>query len=153
MIVLGLVKALGLRGTVFLACLLVLFVTAYGVAQDLGLLEAPAKAAPAPKRAAGQPTPSQTAVADIPAGYLRLYRQAGAATGSRGRCWRPSARSSPTTAGSGSPGCGRGATGPGPVGPCRSGVYPEARPATAGPAMAAAAPTTQLRRSRPRPGI
>jgi membrane-bound lytic murein transglycosylase B len=77
MIVLGLVKALGLRGTVILACLLVLAVTAYEVAQDLGLLEAPAKAAPAPKRAAGQPTPSRTATADIPASYLRLYRQTG----------------------------------------------------------------------------
>jgi peptidoglycan DL-endopeptidase CwlO len=79
MIVLGLVKALGLRGTVFLACLLVLFVTAYGVAQDLGLLEAPAQVAPAPKKpAAGQPRPSRAAVTDIPAGYLRLYRAAGA---------------------------------------------------------------------------
>src|SRR5688500_1619251 len=78
MIVLGVVKALGLRGSVILACLLVLGVTAYGVAQDLGLLEAPAKAAPAPKRAAGQPSPSRAAVADIPPGYLNLYRQAGA---------------------------------------------------------------------------
>jgi peptidoglycan DL-endopeptidase CwlO len=79
MIVLGLVKALGLRGTVFLACLLVLFVTAYGVAQDLGLLEAPAQVAPAPKKpAAGQPRPSRAAVTDIPAGYLRLSRAAGA---------------------------------------------------------------------------
>ncbi len=77
MIVLGLLRALGLRGTVVLACLLVLAVTAYGVAQDLGLLEAPVKAAPAPKRAAGQPSPSRTAVADIPASYLRLYRAAG----------------------------------------------------------------------------
>jgi membrane-bound lytic murein transglycosylase B len=78
MIALGLLRALGLRGTVVLACLLVLAVTAYGVAQDLGLLEAPAQAAPAPKRAAGQPRPSMAAVADIPADYLRLYRQAGA---------------------------------------------------------------------------
>jgi membrane-bound lytic murein transglycosylase B len=79
MIVLGLVKALGLRGSVILTCLLVLAVTAYGVAEDLGLLEAPAQAAPAPKiPAAGQPRPSRAAVADIPAGYLRLYRQAGA---------------------------------------------------------------------------
>jgi membrane-bound lytic murein transglycosylase B len=79
MIALGLVRALGLRGTVILACLLVLAVTAYGVAQDLGLLEAPAQAAPAPRKpAASQPLPSRTAVADIPAGYLRLYRQAGA---------------------------------------------------------------------------
>jgi membrane-bound lytic murein transglycosylase B len=78
MIVLGLVRALGLRGTVVLACLLVLAVTAYGVADDLGLLEPPAQAAPAPKPTAGQPAPSSAAVADIPPGYLRLYRQAGA---------------------------------------------------------------------------
>ena len=79
MIALGLIKALGLRGTVVLACLLVLAVTAYGVAQDLGLLEAPAKAAPAPeKSAAGQPRPSSAAVADIPPGFLLVYRQAGA---------------------------------------------------------------------------
>jgi membrane-bound lytic murein transglycosylase B len=78
MIALGLLRALGLRGTVILACLLVLAVTAYGVAEDLGLLEAPAQAAPAPKPTAGQPAPSRAAVADIPAGYLRLYRQVGA---------------------------------------------------------------------------
>jgi hypothetical protein len=71
--------ALGLRGSVILACLLVLAVTAYGVAEDLGLVEPPAQAAPARKKpAAGQPAPSRAAVADIPAGYLRLYRQAGA---------------------------------------------------------------------------
>jgi hypothetical protein len=73
-----LLVALGLRRSVILACLLVLAVTAYGVAEDLGLIEPPAQAAPAPKPAARQPTPSQAAVADIPAGYLRLYRQAGA---------------------------------------------------------------------------
>ena len=72
MIALSLVRALGLRGTLILACLLVLFVTAYGVAHDLGLLEQPAHAAPARKPAAGQPTPSRAAVADIPAGDLRL---------------------------------------------------------------------------------
>jgi hypothetical protein len=71
-----LVAALGLRRSVILACLFVLAVTVYGVAEDLGLLEPPAQAAPAPKPA-GQPTPSRAAVADIPAGYLRLYRQAG----------------------------------------------------------------------------
>jgi Transglycosylase SLT domain len=74
---LRLLAALGLRGTVILACLLVLAVTAYGVAQDLGLLEPPAHAAPTPRPPAGQPTPSRAATADIPAGYLRLYRQAG----------------------------------------------------------------------------
>jgi membrane-bound lytic murein transglycosylase B len=78
MIALGLVRALGLRGTVILACLLVLAVTAYGVAQDLGLIQPPAQAAPAPKKpVAGQPTPSRAAVADIPANFLRLYRIAG----------------------------------------------------------------------------
>ena len=73
-----LLAALGPRRSVILACLFVLAVTAYGVAQDLGLIEPPAQAAPAPKPAAGQPGPSRAAVADIPAGYLRLYRQAGA---------------------------------------------------------------------------
>jgi membrane-bound lytic murein transglycosylase B len=73
-----LLAALGLRRGVILACLFVLVVTAYGLAQDLGLLEPPARAAPARKPAAGQPRPSRAAVADIPTGYLRLYRQAGA---------------------------------------------------------------------------
>jgi membrane-bound lytic murein transglycosylase B len=70
--------ALGLRRTVALACLLVLAVTGYGVAEDLGLLQPPARAAPARTPATGQPAPSRAAVADIPAGYLRLYRAAGA---------------------------------------------------------------------------
>jgi hypothetical protein len=70
--------ALGLRRSVIVACLLVLAVTAYGVAEDLGLIEPPAHATPAPTPAAGQPNPSRTATADIPAGYLRLYRSAGA---------------------------------------------------------------------------
>jgi hypothetical protein len=75
---LRLLAALGLRRSVILACLLVLAVTAYGVAQDLGLLEPPAQAAPARTPRARQPRPSQTALADIPAGYLQLYRRAGA---------------------------------------------------------------------------
>jgi membrane-bound lytic murein transglycosylase B len=74
---LRLLAALGLRRSVILACLFVLAVTAYGVAEDLGVLDPPARAAPAPKPTAGQPTPSSAAVADIPPGYLRLYRQAG----------------------------------------------------------------------------
>jgi hypothetical protein len=69
--------ALGLRRSIILACLFVLAVTAYGVAEDLGLLEPPAHAAPAPKKpAGGQPKPSRTARADIPAGYLGLYQRA-----------------------------------------------------------------------------
>jgi membrane-bound lytic murein transglycosylase B len=79
-IVLGLVRVLGVRGTVILACLLVLVVTAYGFAQDLGLLELPARATPAPRKpAAGcRPAPTQAAVADVPRSYLRWYCQAGA---------------------------------------------------------------------------
>jgi hypothetical protein len=76
-----LLAALGLRRSVILACLLVLAVTAYGVAEDLGLIEPPAHAAPAPNPAVRQPSPSRAAVADIPAGYLRLYRRAGATYG------------------------------------------------------------------------
>jgi membrane-bound lytic murein transglycosylase B len=72
-----LLAALGLRRSLILACLLVLTVTAYGVAEDLGVIQPTAQAAPAPKPA-GQPTPSRAATADIPVGYLRLYRQAGA---------------------------------------------------------------------------
>jgi membrane-bound lytic murein transglycosylase B len=68
--------ALGLRRTIILACLFTLAVTAYGVAEDLGVLESPARAAPARKPAARQPAPSRVAIADIPTGYLRLYRQA-----------------------------------------------------------------------------
>jgi peptidoglycan DL-endopeptidase CwlO len=73
-----LLAALGLRRAVILACLFVLTVTAYGVAEDLGVLDPPAQADPAPKRATGQPTPSPAAVTDVPPGYLRLYRAAGA---------------------------------------------------------------------------
>ena len=54
--------ALGLRRTIILVCLFTLAVTVYGVAEDLGLLEPPAQAAPAPRRpAAGQPRPSRAA--------------------------------------------------------------------------------------------
>ena len=74
-----LLAALGLRRSVILACLFVLAVTAYGVAEDLGLIEPPAQAAPARKPAAGcRPKPTRAAAADIPGGYLRLYCQAGA---------------------------------------------------------------------------
>jgi hypothetical protein len=75
-----LLAALGLRRSVILACLVVLAVTAYGVAEDLGLLEPPAQAAPARRPTAGHPTPSRAARADIPAGYLPLYQRAA------GRC-------------------------------------------------------------------
>jgi membrane-bound lytic murein transglycosylase B len=79
MIALDLARAMGVRGTIVLACLLVLVVTAYGVAQDLGLLEAPARAAPSRTPAADcQPKPTRDATADIPRFYLRLYCKAGA---------------------------------------------------------------------------
>jgi hypothetical protein len=68
-----LVARLGLRGTVILACLLVLGVTAYGVAGDLGLLDPPAAASPATPRRPPAP-PSQAARADLPPGWLGLYR-------------------------------------------------------------------------------
>jgi hypothetical protein len=69
---LRLLLGLGLRGSIILACFLVLAITAYGVAEDLGLLDPPAAAKPA----ARVPAPSRAARADIPAGYLRLYQQA-----------------------------------------------------------------------------
>jgi hypothetical protein len=71
---------LGFRRTVALVSLLVLTVTAYGVAEDLGLVEAPATAAPATgKPATGcRPKLTRAATADVPHGYLRLYCKAGA---------------------------------------------------------------------------
>src|SRR5215207_9423154 len=42
-----LLATLGLRRSVILACLFVLAVTAYGVAEDLGVLDPPARATPA----------------------------------------------------------------------------------------------------------
>jgi hypothetical protein len=65
---------LGFRGTVVLACLAVLAVTASGMAADLGLLDPPAAARPA-RRPPGPP-PNSTARADIPRGYLATYRAA-----------------------------------------------------------------------------
>jgi len=74
-----LLAALGVRRSVILACLFVLAVTACGVAEDLGLLEPPARAAPAHQPATScRPTPTRAAVADVPRSYLRLYCQAGA---------------------------------------------------------------------------
>ena len=71
-----LLAALGLRRTVILVCLLVLAVTGYGVAQDLGLVEPPARAAPA----LASPPPASPPRARPPSPnsprYLRLYRQA-----------------------------------------------------------------------------
>jgi hypothetical protein len=154
MIALGLLRALGLRGTIILACLLVLFVTAYGVAQDLGLIEAPAKAAPARKRpAAGQPSPSRAAVADIPAGYLRLYRSAGAryripwpvlaaigkVESDHGRVRLPGVRSGSNWAGA--------------CGPMQIGCVPGSKAGNSWARYGQGRPTTRPQRSRPRPGI
>jgi hypothetical protein len=78
---LRLLAALGLRRSLILACLFVLAVTAYGVAEDLGLVDPPAAAKPArPVRPSRQAPPSAAARADIPTSYLTLYRQAA------GRC-------------------------------------------------------------------
>jgi hypothetical protein len=72
-----LLAALGLRRSLILACLFVLAVTAYGVAEDLGLVDPPAAAKPTrPVRPSRQAPPSGAARADIPSRYLRLYRQA-----------------------------------------------------------------------------
>jgi membrane-bound lytic murein transglycosylase B len=76
---LRLLAALGPRRSIILACLFVLAVTAYGVAEDLGVLESPARATPARKPATGcRPKPTRAAGADIPRSYLRLYCQSGA---------------------------------------------------------------------------
>jgi hypothetical protein len=65
---------LGVRRTLILVCLLVLAVTGYGVADDLGLVGNPP--AHARGRPGGQAPPSRAAIADIPSGYRTLYRLA-----------------------------------------------------------------------------
>jgi hypothetical protein len=65
---------LGVRRTLMVGCVLVLAVTAYGVADDLGLLANPPVHARA--RPGGQAAPSRAATADIPPSYLRRYRSA-----------------------------------------------------------------------------
>jgi hypothetical protein len=62
---------LGLRRTLIGVCLLVLAVTGYGVAEDLGLVGNPPAQARA--RPGGQAPPSRAAIDDIPPGYRRLY--------------------------------------------------------------------------------
>jgi hypothetical protein len=71
---LRLLAALGLRRSLIAVCLFVLTVTAWGVAEDLGLLEAPAAAKLT--RRASQAPPGAAARADIPTGYLPLYQRA-----------------------------------------------------------------------------
>jgi hypothetical protein len=154
MIALGLARVLGLRGTIVLACLLVLAVTAYGVAQDLGLLDASAQTAPAPtKPVAGQPGPSSAAAADIPASYLRLYRQAGAryrvpwpvlaaigkVESDHGRTRLPGVRSGSNWAGA--------------CGPMQLGCIPGSKAGNAWARYGHGRPTTRPRRSRPPPAI
>jgi hypothetical protein len=113
---LRLLAALGLRRSLILVCLLMLAVTAYGVAEDLGLLDPPAAAKPGrPARPAG---PSAAARADIPSGYLTLYRTAarrcpglswsvlaamGKAESDHGRTRLPGVRSGWNTAGAAGP--------------------------------------------------
>jgi membrane-bound lytic murein transglycosylase B len=113
-----LLAALGLRRSVILACLFVLAVTLYGVAQDLGLLDPPAQAAMAPTSVPGQPAPSPAAAAEIPAGYLRTYQAAarrcpglswtvlaaiGKVESNHGRARLPGVRSGWNTAGAAGP--------------------------------------------------
>jgi hypothetical protein len=71
---LRIVWRLGIRRTLTVVCLLVLAVTAYGVADDLGLLDNPP--AHARGRLGRQLAPSRAATTDIPPSYLRRYRTA-----------------------------------------------------------------------------
>jgi hypothetical protein len=71
---LRLLARLGLRGSIVLACLLILATSLYNIAAEVGLLDPPAHAKRRP-RAAGPP-PSSTARGDVPAGYLAAYRAA-----------------------------------------------------------------------------
>ena len=89
---LRLLAALGLRRSLILACLFVLAVTAYGVAEDLGLLDPPAAAKPDPaglrrRLRAGPPAPTSP-----PATSPSTARRPGVVRGCPGACWPPSGR-------------------------------------------------------------
>jgi hypothetical protein len=119
---------LGLRGTVVAVCLVVLAVSVWGMAEDLGLLD-PAQASPAHRKPGRQAPPSQAATAEIPPGYLVLYRQAaprcpglswsvlagiGKVESDHGRARLPGVRSGWNSAGAAGPmqfGIGRGRAG------------------------------------------
>ena len=155
MIALGLARALGLRGTVILACLLVLVVTAYGVAQDLGLVEPPAQAARRPSRPAGcRPKPTRAATADIPRSYLRLYCKAGA----RYRIpWSVLAAVGKVESDHGRvrlPGVRSGSNWAGACGPMQIGCVPGSKAGNSWARYGRGRPHDPAeRRSRPRPGI
>jgi hypothetical protein len=70
------VGRLGFRGTVAAVCLVVLAVSVYGMAEDLGLLDPPAHARPGHRGRAAGPPASAAARADVPRGYLAAYRAA-----------------------------------------------------------------------------
>jgi hypothetical protein len=70
---LRIVWQLGLRRTLIGVCLLVLAVTGYGIAEDLGLVGNPPTHLRGPS---GQAPPSPAATADIPPTYRRLYLRA-----------------------------------------------------------------------------
>ena len=83
-----LLAALGLRRGVILACLFVLAVTAYGVAGDLGLLDPPAAAKPAPRPR--QATPSAAPPCTLTPARLRSRRKICAAiSAGRAVSYRP----------------------------------------------------------------
>jgi hypothetical protein len=118
---------LGIRRTLIVGCLLVLAVTGYGIADDLGLLGNPP--AHARVRPDGQAAPSRAATADIPPSYLRQYRSAvrrcpglswsilaaiGKLESDHGRAWLPGVRSGWNAAGAAGPmqfGIGKGRAG------------------------------------------
>ena len=116
---LRLLAALGLRRSLILACLFVLTVTAYGVAEDLGLLDPPAAAKPVgwPGRRPERGRPRRHPLwlpHPLPA---RRPALSGAVLE---RCWPPSGRSSPTTAAAASPGSAPAGTPLGRRGRCSS---------------------------------
>jgi hypothetical protein len=123
--------ALGFRRSIIVLCLLVLAITGYGVAEDIGLIRQPPAHAsprdPSPGRQGSKP--SQAARADIPANYLRTYRSGanqcpglpwsilasiGKVESNHGRSTLPGVRSGWNSAGAAGPmqfGIGKGAAG------------------------------------------
>ena len=119
---LRLLAALGLRRSLILTCLFVLAVTAYGVAEDLGLLDSPAAAKPA------RPNPAGASERGRPGRHPHRLprplpaRRPGAVRGCPGASWPPSGKVESDHGRSRLPGVRSGWNAAGAAGPMQFGI-------------------------------
>ena len=119
---LRLLAALGLRRSLILACLFVLAVTAYGVAEDLGLLDPPAAAKPARRARQARSERGRPRRHPHRLPHPLPARRPGAARGCPGACWPPSGKVESDHGRSRLPGVRSGWNSAGAAGPMQFGI-------------------------------